>query len=109
MAILVLPSMPVNFLLELLMKSELTIRIEKLNYLYARVILKSALNKEGECIICLDDELFNRFKHDLDLNITNMDLTNLKYSDILDHQFLLLYADKNTKHILITRVTFIKN
>lgn len=108
MSILVLPSMPINFLLELLMKSELTVKLEKLGYLYAKVILKSAL-KANECIICLDDELFNQFKKDLDLNITNLDLSNLKYSDFANSQLLLLYKDSNTTHILITRVTFIKD
>lgn len=108
MAILILPSMPVNFLLELMMQSEITVKIEKLSYLYAKVVINSALKKENECIICLDDELFNRFKKDLDLNCTNMDFRNLTYSNILNHQLILLYSDINTKRILISRLTFIK-
>lgn len=107
MSILVLPTMPVNFLSELLMKPELTIKLEKLGYLYAKVIVKSAL-KAGECIICLNDDLFNQFRKDLDLDCTNMNLTDLKYSDFENSQLLLLYTDSNSNHILITRVTVIK-
>lgn len=110
MTLYVMPTMPVNFLLELTNKFELKIKVEKLPYLYARVVMNSAIKHPGSYYICLDEELFTIFTKELELtSCKNTAIRDIKIPDMVNDQFILLYLHSKEEKISICRVSFIKD